>query len=88
MTMNNNEYLNLLTNYAKASGAFAYVTKRYHEGSDISKNDVMAEYAKLKVAYQSLEILKSRYPTDERLNEIMAIVSADLAKADSDIQNL
>lgn len=23
--MNNNEYLNLLTNYAKASGAFAYV---------------------------------------------------------------
>lgn len=48
----------------------------------------MAEYAKLKVAYQSLEILKSRYPTDERLNEIMAIVSADLAKADSDIQNL
>ena len=35
--MNNNEYMNLLTNYAKASGAFAYVTKRYHEGSDISK---------------------------------------------------
>lgn len=57
--MNNNEYMNLLTNYAKASGAFAYVTKRYHEGSDISKNDVMAEYDKLKVAYKSLEILKA-----------------------------
>ena len=86
--MSNNEYLNLLTNYAKASGAFAYVMKRYYDGNGISQNEVMAEYAKLKVAYKSLEVLKSKYPTDKRLNEIMTIASADFNKANSDIQNL
>lgn len=86
--MSNNEYLNLLTNYAKASGAFAYVMKRYYDGNGISQNEVMAEYAKLKVAYKSLEVLKNKYPTDERLNEIMTIASADFNKANTDIQNL
>lgn len=86
--MSNNEYLNLLTNYAKASGAFAYVMKRFYDGNGISKKEVMAEYDKLKVAYKSLEVLKSQYPTDKRLNEIMTIASADFNKANSDIQNL
>lgn len=86
--MSNNEYLNLLTNYAKASGAFAYVIKRYYDRSGISKNEVMAEYDKLKVAYQSLEVLKNQYPTDKRLNEIMTIASVDFNKANTDIQNL
>lgn len=86
--MSNNEYLNLLTNYAKASGAFAYVIKRYYDGNGISQNEVMVEYDKLKVAYQSLEVLKSQYPTDKRLNEIMNIASADFNKANTDIQNL
>lgn len=86
--MSNNEYLNLLTNYAKASGAFAYVIKRYYDRSGISKNEVMAEYDKLKVAYQGLEVLKNQYPTDKRLNEIMTIASVDFNKANTDIQNL
>lgn len=88
MTISNNQFLARLTDYAKASGAFAYVTKRYHEGSGISKNDVMAEYTELKGAYESLEVLRNTYPTEERLNDIMTIASADFAKANSDIQNL
>lgn len=86
--MNNNKYLNLLTNYAKASGAFAYVIKRYHNGNGISKNEVITEYDKLKVAYQSLEVFKRQNPTDKRLNEIMTIASVDFNKANTDIQNL
>ena len=89
MTMGNNEYLNRFTDYAKASGAFAYVLKRYQEeGSSISKNDVMAEYAKLKVAYESLKVLRNENPTGERLNDILTIATADFAKANSVIQNL
>lgn len=48
----------------------------------------MAEYAKLKVAYESLEVLRNQDPTDERLNDMMTIASADFAKANSDVQNL
>lgn len=48
----------------------------------------MAEYTELKGAYESLEVLRNKYPTEKRLNDIMTIASADFAKANFDIQNL